>query len=224
MGFYKVMQFDSAEQIFDEFVRTTTCRPNDQSGLSHTLLREKGPQLWPRPAMGPPSPRRYTNGVFPTSSGRAKFWAREDLDPQERVSASFPLLLTTGRTLNQWHTRTKTGQVRQLNERDPAPFLQIHSADAADLLLADGDDVTITSQRGQARSQVKIDDSISPGVVFIPIHWNELWGEAASPNEATTSAADPISKQPALKCCAVRVEAIRAKLSKEGEIAESVAI
>ena len=66
-------------------------------------------------------------------------------------------------------------------------------------------------QRGQARSHVRVDDSISPGVVFIPIHWNELWAESASPNEATNSQTDPISRQPALKCCAVRVEAVEAQ-------------
>ncbi len=53
-----------------------------------------------------------------------------------------------------------------------------------------------------------IDDSSSPGVVFLPIHWNELWGESASPNEATSDATDPVSQQPALKCCAVRVSRV----------------
>jgi sulfite reductase (NADPH) flavoprotein alpha-component len=215
MGFFKGMAFDSAEQIFDEFARSTAGRPNDQSGLYYTLLRSKGPQLWPRPALGGSVERRYSDGVFPTASGKAKFWARRDLDPEERVSADFPLLLTTGRTKNQWHTRTKTGQVRQLNELDPEPFLQIHSSTAAELSLNDGDAVTVTSQRGQSRSHLKIDDTISPGVVFLPIHWNELWREGASPNEATRSDADAISKQPALKCCAVRVEAVDAAAPEE---------
>ena len=205
MGFRRGMAFESAEQIFDEFARTTAGRPNDQSGLHYKVLRETGPQLWPRPAMARSADRRYADGVFPTETGRAKLWARHDLSPDERLTADFPLLLTTGRTLNQWHTRTKTGQVPQLNERDPAPYLQIHPEDAAELGLADADAVEVTSRRGTSRTIVRIDENISPGVVFVPIHWNELWGPGASPNEATTDATDPVSLQPALKCCAVRV-------------------
>jgi anaerobic selenocysteine-containing dehydrogenase len=229
MGFQQGMRFASAEQIFDEFARSTAGRPNDQSGLYYGLLRETGPQLWPRSALARSPERRYGDGAFPTASGKAKLWARQDLSPDERLSADFPMLLTTGRVLNQWHTRTKTGQVQQLNERDPAPFLQIHPQDAAELQLETGDAVTITSRRGEARSTVQIDPSISPGVVFVPIHWNELWGPAASPNEATTDATDPVSFQPALKCCAVRVAKIGttpadmpAAASKTAAIAVSV--
>jgi sulfite reductase (NADPH) flavoprotein alpha-component len=209
MGLGRRMTFESAEAIFDEFARTTAGRPNDQSGMYYTMLKSTGPQLWPRRSMGASQERRYTDGVFPTPDGRARFWARQDMSPDERVTDRFPLLLTTGRVLNQWHTRTKTGQVPQLNDLDPEPFLQIHPEDAAELSLTDGDAVAITSRRGTARSRLRIDDSISPGVVFMPIHWNELWSEAASPNEATTSEADPISRQPALKCCAVRVVAVQ---------------
>lgn len=210
MGFRKGMAFASAGEIFDEFARTTAGRPNDQSGLYHKLLADRGPQQWPFPSMGAASAgggseRRYTDGVFSTPSGRARLWARDDVAADERPTRDFPLLLTTGRTLNQWHTRTKTGTVPQLNDQDPAPYLQVHPDDAAELGIADGDPVEVSSARGTARTAARVDDAISPGVVFMPIHWNELWGPAASPNEATSDATDPVSLQPALKCCAVRV-------------------
>lgn len=205
MGFRKGMQFDSAEQIFDEFARSTAGRPNDQSGMHYRMFRELGPQLWPRPAMARTNDRRYTDGVYPTASGKARLWARQDLSPDERLTVEYPLLLTTGRVLNQWHTRTKTGQVAQLNALDPAPYLQIHPLDATELGLLDGDEILLTSRRGVAETKLKIDSDISPGVVFMPIHWNDLWAVRSSPNEATTDATDPISQQPALKCCAVRV-------------------
>jgi anaerobic selenocysteine-containing dehydrogenase len=207
LGFDSMARYESAEQIFDEFVRTTAGRPNDQSALHYRLLREKGPQQWPSPALGNSSERRYLNGQFPTQSGRAQFWPRPHLPPDETPDPQYPLILTTGRILHHWHTRTKTGLVAQLNQIDPGPFLQMHPADAAAIDLADGQRVQITSRRGRALAILRLDSSISPGAVFMPIHWNELTSPAASPNEVTTESADPISHQPALKHCAVGVRA-----------------
>lgn len=81
----------------------------------------------------------------------------------------------------------------------------MHPDDAEQLGLAEGQRVAITSKRGMAHSTLNVVDSVSPGVVCMPIHWNDLFAEGASPNEATTNARDPGSLQPALKCCAVRV-------------------
>ena len=143
--------------------------------------------------------------MFPTPDGRARFFARHHAALAESPDADFPLLLTTGRVSGQWHTRTKTGLVPQLNRLDPAPYLQIHPDDAAALGLRDGQRVEVRSRRGRAVAPLRLDDAISPGTVFMPMHWNELWGERASCNEVTTDTADPISKQPALKHCAVAI-------------------
>jgi anaerobic selenocysteine-containing dehydrogenase len=209
MGFDQIGKFASAELIFDEFVRSTAGRPNDQSGMYYALLRKLGPQQWPMPAMGQSRERRYLDQRFPTQSGKAKFWARpHSRNDDERTNSEFPLILTTSRELNQWHTRTKTGLVAQLNQQSPGPFVQIHPDDARHLELKPGQQVSITSRRGQARSIVRIDAGISPGVVCMPIHWNDLFGSQSSPNEAASDQTDPISKEPALKCCAVMVGAI----------------
>jgi predicted molibdopterin-dependent oxidoreductase YjgC len=205
MGFEKGLGFASAAEIFDEFARVTAGRPNDQSGLHHALLRQRGPQHWPFPAMGASAARRYADRVFPTASGLAKLLARPHVPPQERPDENFPLVLTTGRTLGQWHTRTKTGHVDALNRLDPGPRLRINPADAAELGVGDGQPVDITSRRGRTSSTACIDPTIAAGVVFLPIHWNELWAAGASPNEVTTDDVDPISNEPALKCCAVAV-------------------
>jgi ferredoxin-nitrate reductase len=207
LGLHSMARYESAEQIFDEFVRTTAGRPNDQSALHYRLLREKGPQQWPCPALAQPSERRYLDARFPTPSGRAQFWARPHMPPIDAVNEQYPLILTTGRTLHHWHTRTKTGVVPQLNQSEPGPYLQMHPADAANLNLADTQEVEISSRRGRAPCILRLDSSISPGVVFMPIHWNELATPGASPNELTTDSADAISLQPALKHCAVNVRA-----------------
>jgi len=66
----------------------------------------------------------------------------------------------------------------------------------------------IRSRRGRARSVVRLSADAQVGLCFMPMHWNELWAEGASVNEVTSPEVDSISKQPALKCCAVRVEAL----------------
>jgi anaerobic selenocysteine-containing dehydrogenase len=207
MGFPAAMRYTSADQIFDEFARVTAGRPNDQSALSHELLRIKGPQQWPYPALGRSSARRYEDGVYPTPSGKARFFARLYLPPEEAPSEEYPLVLTTGRVAGQWHTRTKNALVPQLNKLDPEPYLQMHPDDAIALRLRDGQQVQVRSRRGSSLTILRHDPSTPRGTVFMPIHWNELWSSRSSPNEATTDATDAVSKQPALKSCAVAVSA-----------------
>jgi ferredoxin-nitrate reductase len=214
MGFRSGLQFDSAAAIFEEFTRSTTGRPNDQSALSHAWLAERGPTQWPAPASGNPARRRFTDDIFPTPSGKAKFLARPYLLPEESPSAEYPLVLTTGRVHSQWHTRTKTGNVHQLNSLSPDPFLEMNPQDAAELELQDGQRIEIHSRRGRTLSVLSIRSSAQPGTVFLPMHWNDLWGPESSSNEVTTNAADPISHQPSLKACAVRVQSAKPDYSR----------
>ena len=207
MGFAQDLRYTSAADIFDEFARSTAGRPNDQSALHHELLRQKGPQQWPYPALAQSSARRYADGRFPTPSGKARFWARPHEISAERTDDDFPLVLTTGRVRSHWHTRTKTGLVKQLNAHDDEAYVSLNPSDARQLALRDSQRVCVQSRRGAARSKLRLDVGVPAGVAFMPIHWNELFAPAASPNEATSDAHDPISKQPALKCCAVRIVA-----------------
>src|SRR5439155_22922528 len=95
MNFTRGMQFTSSADIFEDFARSTAGRPNDQSALHHELLRRDGPQQWPYPSGGSASQRRFTDGQYPTPSGRARFWARPHQIAGERTSSDFPLVLTT---------------------------------------------------------------------------------------------------------------------------------
>ncbi len=208
MGFHAGLQFAGAADIFDEFARSTAGRANDQSALSHAWLTARGPTQWPAPALASPQRRRYTDGVFATPDGKAKLLARQHQPPEEMPCADYPLILNTGRIHSQWHTRTKTGNVRQLNALSPEPFLEMNADDADALGLSNNQRVEIRSRRGRAIGTVKIAAGALAGSVFMPIHWNELWSPEASPNEITTDAADPLSLQPALKVCAVRVSAL----------------
>lgn len=198
-------QFADAAEIFDEFARSTAGRPNDQSALTYERLESQGPTQWPFPAMGRSLARRYEDRHFPTPTGHARFHARPFQPKGDGPSAEFPLLLTTGRVAGHWHLRTKTGNVTALNAVDPSPYVQMHPDDARALNLHDGQRVEVVSRTGRAWGALSVDDATSVGVVFMPMHWADLWSAGASPNETMSDACDPISREPALKYCAVRV-------------------
>jgi anaerobic selenocysteine-containing dehydrogenase len=83
----------------------------------------------------------------------------------------------------------------------------MNAADAHCVGLHDGQFIEVESPRGCCNGVLRVDDTVGVGSVFVPMHWNDLWARHASPNEATTTAADPISRQPALKFSAVSVRA-----------------
>ena len=118
-------------------------------------------------------------------------------------------VLTTGRVKSHWHTRTKTALVGQLNAHGDRPYISVNPSDAHSLGLLDGQLVRVHSRRGVARSVLHVDQDVPIGSAFMPIHWNDLFAVASSPNEVTTDATDPLSKQPSLKFCAIRLEADR---------------
>jgi len=206
MGFGSGFEFANASDIHSEISTMTRGRPNDQTGIDYDLLRAQGPTKWPRPAGIDPGPL-YAGHVFATPSGKARFFARPFVEQAELPNAYFPLVLTTGRVENQWHTRTKTGTIERLNKLDPAPFLSMNPDDAQALGLSDGKRVLVRSRRGDTVTTLRVTNEVGPGIVFMPMHWNDLWEMGASVNEVTNPAVDPVSREPALKYCTVAVEA-----------------
>ena len=102
-------------EIFDEHATTTRGRDLDITGLSHDVLDARGPQQWPcRRGRRDGTARLYTDGVFPTADGRARFAAVPYAPVAERVDARYPLRLNTGRLRDQWHGMSRTGTVAQL--------------------------------------------------------------------------------------------------------------
>ena len=141
--------------------------------------------------------------------------------PPESTSDEFPLLLTTGRTVYQFHTRTKTGRAPQLNGAAPDSWVELSDKDAAAVGVTEGDIVRVESRRGALEGRVRI-SGVRPGVVFVPFHYGD-WdltpdigpgdGDGHAPraaNEVTITAWDPVSKQPLFKVAAVRVTKIAA--------------
>ncbi len=149
--------------------------------------------------------RLYTDGRFNTPDGRAKFAAFHSKGLAEPIDAAYPLVLTVGRLYEHWHTMTRTGRIEKIMKRQPQPFIEIHPRDAAKLGIEEQTMVEVRSRRGAARFAAKVTKAISPGTVFVPMHWGALWTENGEANLLTHPEACPISLEPELKACAVNL-------------------
>ena len=132
--------------------------------------------------------------------GRGNFIPVYNRPPDEVPDEDYPLILTTGRVLYQFHTRTMTGKVRGLNEIAPMSLVHINRKDALTIDIKDGEKVRVESRRGSIEASALIDSKIKEGVVFIPFHYAD-----APANVLTNPALDPKAKIPEFKACAVRV-------------------
>lgn len=143
--------------------------------------------------------------VFASADGRATFHTPVFVPPAELPNRRFPLLLTTGRLRNQWHTMTRTGKSESLMKGARQPFLEIHPVDAVRRQIENGDVVEIRSRRGRVWAEARVTEKIREGACFMPFHWGRLAGPYSAANNVTLAAVDPISKEPELKACAVEV-------------------
>jgi ferredoxin-nitrate reductase len=215
LGYGESFAWRDAAAVFDEFAACTAGRPCDLSGVSHARLRQEGGLQWPCPAQPvdthPGTVRLYSDKRFPTPDGRARFAPTPHDDPAETPDGDYPILLTTGRVADQWHTMTRTGHSPALLAAAGKPTLSVHPLDAEKAGLEDGAPARIASRRGSMRLQVSFDDTLPPGVAFAPFHWGALHAEAGAGvlNALTIAAVDPTSAQPELKAVAVRLEPAR---------------
>ena len=176
--------------MFEEYKTLTTGTPIDIAGVSYARLREK-PLQWPCPASDHPGTARlYTNFQFNHDDGRARFNATVHRDPAELPDGHFPLILTTGRVRNQWHTMTRTGRVAALMKAAPEPYLEIHAEDAAEAGVTDGGFVEVRSRRGVFIAQARVTAEVPRGVCFAPFHWGRGAGEFKAANNVTQRALD----------------------------------
>jgi ferredoxin-nitrate reductase len=213
LGYGEGFAWTSSAEVYDEFAAITAGRPCDVSGLSHERLRREGSVQWPAPAMPEHdgTPRLYADRRVHTPDGRARFAPTPHAAPAEVPDDEWPLLLTTGRLADQWHTMTRTGKSPLLRAAAGAPTLDLHPDDARAAGLAAGDLARVRSRRGEALLTVALDATLPAGVAFAPFHFGALHAPpgAGTLNATAHAAVDPTSKQPELKAIAVRLEPAR---------------
>ncbi|MCC9742959.1 molybdopterin oxidoreductase family protein [Streptomyces sp. MNU89] len=235
-----LLTWRSPEDAWRAFTALTRGRPCDQSALTYERLRGSGGVQWPcTPGAPEGTERLYTDHVFPTRAdqcedyghdlttgaqhgaddyrardpaGRARLRPAAYLPPHEPVDETYPLQLTTGRTVHHWHTRTRTGRAPELRRAAPDVWVQLSAEDAGELGIADGDLVRVVSRRGEIEAPA-VCRGTRRGVVFVPFHYG-YWDQTEpgrhtrAANETTRTEWDPVSKQPFYKYSAVRVQKI----------------
>jgi ferredoxin-nitrate reductase len=199
--------FPNRAAVWDEYRQVTTGRPCDMTGITAERLQRERNLQWPCPSIDHPGTQRlYTDGVFRTANGQARFIAHKLQPPKESVDREFPLVLTSGRIYAHWHTLTRTGKVDKLLKRDPDPYVEIHPDDAQRLGVCEGQLVSLQSRRGTVQLPARLTPTVRPGLLFAPFHWGDMWGEDRAVNYLTIAALDSQSNQPELKYCAITVE------------------
>lgn len=225
LGFADKFSFQTSAEVYAEYVQLTKGRLCDMTGINHQRLKQAGPIQWPCPEVGSgeqgvgsgkdsalsttntlsTTKRLYTDWRFPTPDGRARFGAYHSRGLAEPPDANYPFVLTNGRLYGHWHTQTRTGRIPKIQEMHPHPFIEIHPRDAQKLGIEDDSLVEVRSRRGMSYFPAKVTKAITPGTVFVPMHWGSLWAENAEANTLTHPEACPDSLQPELKACAVQL-------------------
>ncbi|BCB27644.1 assimilatory nitrate reductase [Sulfurimicrobium lacus] len=205
----RLFYYEHAQQIFDEHRAATRGRDLDMTGLSYAVLESQGPQQWPYPQGAQAGTARlYGDGVFPSSSRRARFADTRYRPAAEQADARYPFTLLTGRLRDQWHGMSRTGLAARLWNHVEAPLLEMHPLDLERRGLKAGALVRIRSRRGELVLPVQACADLRPGQVFLPMHWGSRFLSGQGVNALTTNACDPQSHQPELKHAAVQVEAV----------------
>jgi len=188
------MSYPDSRAIMEEIRRTTP----SYAGISYERIEELGLH-WPCPNPEHPGTPILHREQF--TIGRGVFHAIDYRPPAEAADADYPLYLTTGRVLYQYHTGSMTMKTAGLNEIAPECFVEIAPADARRFGVADGAEVAIASRRGRIRVRVQVSPKAVAGTVFLPFHYAQ-----AAANRLTNAALDPVSGIPEFKVCAVRLE------------------
>jgi ferredoxin-nitrate reductase len=210
LGFADKFNFQSSADVHSEFVQITRDRPCDMTGISHAKLTKLGVMQWQASDQNPEqdqihNKRLYTDLQFHTPDRKARFGAYHSKGVFEIPDEQYPFILTTGRLYGHWHTQTRTGRIDKIRQMHPNPFIEIHPKDANKFGINNGDLVEVRSRRGSSKFPALVTDAIARGVVFVPMHWGTLWADNAEANALTHPEADPDSKQPELKACAVAI-------------------
>ena len=191
--------YETPAEIFDEHVRLTQLgnegrRKLDLTAWSEIDYESLAPTQWG-------GERPFADGQFQTPTGKAKFIATHYV-----ALPSQEMTLNTGRIRDQWHTMTRTGLVPKLFAHRAEPYVEINPADAKRLEVKAAELVQISGSDGKSLARALITDTVRPGLIFQPMHWNGNFADASLANATVDGKVDPVSGQPALKSAAVSLQ------------------
>ncbi|WP_376963635.1 formate dehydrogenase subunit alpha [Azospirillum sp. A26] len=189
--------YTHVSEVFTEMVGAMPSLAN----ISWERVEREGSVTYP--VDGPDQPGHdivFGNG-FPTKTGRGRFVPARPINPAETPDLDYPLVLTTGRQLEHWHTGSMTRRSSVLDAVEPEAVAYVSPHDLTRAGMRTGDYMLVSSRRGTIRLKARIDDRMPVGLVFIPFAYAE-----AAANVLTNPQLDPFGKIPEFKYCAIRIE------------------
>jgi ferredoxin-nitrate reductase len=212
---------ESAEDVFEEMKALSVGtgangkpRMLDISGMDYDKIIEQRGIQWPMRAGDATGEQRlYTDGTFQFSDGKARLLALEWVDNNEKPDNDFPFWLNSGRVVEHFHTRTRTGKVGNCNKFSPTAYMEINTDAARELGIEQMEYVRLVSRRGDAVVMAQLTQRVPHDMVFVPFHFFDCV------NRVSLGLLDPHSRQPAYKQAAVRIEKVdqleAARLNRE---------
>ncbi len=189
------------EVVFEELRRASAGGIADYAGISYARLAAGEHLHWPCPSTDHLGTPRLFLDSFATPDGKARFFAVDQPEEVEPVSEGYPLRLTTGRVAMQYQSGAQT---RRIDALPGDAFVELHLELARRMGIADGERVKVSTVRGEVWLAAKVTDAIRPDTVFVPFHWA---GKKRA-NSLTGDWLDPISRMPAFKACAARIDKV----------------
>ncbi|WP_323766372.1 formate dehydrogenase subunit alpha [Marinovum sp.] len=198
--------YDSPRAVFDEMKLTMKSLAN----ITWDRLEAENVVMYPSlSATDPGQPVVFADG-FPRAEGRAKFTPASIVAPDDVPDAEYPMILTTGRQLEHWHTGSMTRRSRVLDAVEPEANCSLHPSTLRKLGVEPGGLVRLTTKRGTITVMARADRAIAPDMVFLPFAYVE-----AAANILTNPALDPCGKIPEFKFSAVKVEKAEGTVAAE---------
>jgi formate dehydrogenase major subunit len=190
--------YDSPADIFAEMKLNMRSLDN----ITWERLENEGAVTYPSLSPTDPGQAIVFGDGFPRPEGRARFTPASVIAPDDVPDDEYPMILTTGRQLEHWHTGSMTRRSRVLDTVEPEANCSLHPSTLRKLGVEPGEHVRLTTKRGTISIMARADRAISPDMVFLPFAFVE-----AAANILTNPAIDPYGKIPEFKFSAVKVEA-----------------
>ena len=190
--------YDSPADIFAEMKLNMRSLDN----ITWERLENEGAVTYPSLSPTDPGQAIVFGDGFPRPDGRARFTPASIIAPDDVPDEEYPMILTTGRQLEHWHTGSMTRRSRVLDAVEPEANCSLHPSTLRKLGVEPGEHVRLTTKRGTISIMARSDRAVSPDMVFLPFAFVE-----AAANILTNPAIDPYGKIPEFKFSAVKVEA-----------------
>ena len=199
--------YNKVEEIYNELKESM----NTIDGISWERLEQEGSVTYPCDDEDKPGQDIMFTDGFPTQTGKGKFVPAEILPPDELPDENYPIVLTTGRLLEHWHTGAITRRAKILDDLEPEAVASLHPKEMRRLKVEPGNLILVESRRGKIEIIARADREVPEGMIFIPFGFAE-----AAANLLTNPVLDPWGKIPEFKFCAVNIEKIPVEKTERG--------